>query len=57
MSWVERGGPPVTEPTRRGFGSKLIRLGLIGTGGVDVRYDSSGFSALMRAPLVELQQT
>ena len=57
MSWVERGGPPVKEPSRRGFGSKLIRMGLIGTGGVDVRYDVQGFSALMRAPLVELQQT
>ena len=56
MSWVETGGPPVTEPTRRGFGSKLIRMGLIGTGGVDVRYAETGFSALMRAPLVELHQ-
>lgn len=24
MDWVERGGPPVAEPTRRGFGSRLI---------------------------------
>ena len=56
MAWVETGGPPATEPTRRGFGSRLIRMGLIGTGGVDVRYDTPGFSALMRAPLVELQQ-
>ena len=56
MSWIETGGPPAAEPTRRGFGSKLIRMGLIGTGGVEVRYDLPGFSALMRAPLVELQQ-
>ena len=56
MAWVETGGPPAAEPTRRGFGSKLIRMGLIGTGGVDVRYEQTGFSALMRAPLVELLQ-
>ena len=24
IDWVEQGGPPVTEPERRGFGSKLI---------------------------------
>ncbi|WP_174286373.1 GAF domain-containing protein [Sphingomonas bacterium] len=55
LSWVERGGPPATQPIRRGFGSKLIRMGLIGTGGVDARYDDVGFSAVMRAPLMELQ--
>ena len=54
LSWTETNGPPASEPTRRGFGSKLIRMGLIGTGGVDVRYDESGFSAIMRAPLAEL---
>ncbi len=25
FSWRERGGPPVTEPTRRGFGSELLQ--------------------------------
>jgi two-component sensor histidine kinase len=24
LHWKERGGPPVTEPTRKGFGSRLI---------------------------------
>jgi two-component system CheB/CheR fusion protein len=24
VSWIESGGPPVTPPTRRGFGSNLI---------------------------------
>jgi two-component sensor histidine kinase/CHASE1-domain containing sensor protein len=24
MSWIERGGPPVVAPTRRGFGTKVI---------------------------------
>ena len=32
------GGPPVMRPpTRKGFGSKLISIGLVGTGGVDLR--------------------
>ncbi len=26
LSWEERGGPPVAEPERRGFGTKLIEL-------------------------------
>ncbi len=28
LSWIERGGPPVETPTRRGFGSRLIERGL-----------------------------
>lgn len=24
LTWVERGGPPVVEPTRRGFGTRLV---------------------------------
>lgn len=28
LSWRESGGPPVSEPTRRGFGSRLIQQGL-----------------------------
>lgn len=26
--WVETGGPQVTRPTRRGFGSRLVERGL-----------------------------
>ncbi|MGA1834359.1 GAF domain-containing protein [Rhizobium wenxiniae] len=54
--WRESGGPPTSEPERRGFGSKLIQMGLIGTGGVELRYDISGFSAEMSASLQQLQQ-
>jgi len=25
FSWIERDGPPVREPTRRGFGNRLIQ--------------------------------
>lgn len=56
IKWIETGGPPATTPGRRGFGSRLIGMGLVGTGGVDVRYDSTGFSATICAPLPELQQ-
>ena len=59
LDWVERGGPePVApaQPRRAGFGSRLIRMGLAGSGGVDLRYPPSGFEATMRAPLVEVQQ-
>jgi two-component sensor histidine kinase/PAS domain-containing protein len=57
LTWIESGGPCVTSPSEKGFGSKLIRLGLIGTGGVEVRYDPAGFQARMTAPLQQLQHT
>ncbi|HET7569412.1 MAG TPA: PAS domain S-box protein [Gammaproteobacteria bacterium] len=28
IDWIERGGPPVSKPSRRGFGSRLIEHGL-----------------------------
>jgi two-component sensor histidine kinase len=30
LEWVEQGGPPVTPPSRRGFGSRLIERSLKG---------------------------
>ncbi len=51
VTWDERGGPPVTQPQRRGFGSRLIRTGLTGSGGVDLRYNPEGLHAEFRAPL------
>ncbi len=55
--WKEKGGPPAFDPNRNGFGSKLIRMGLIGTGGVDVRYKQSGFEAEFHAPLAQVQMS
>jgi two-component sensor histidine kinase/PAS domain-containing protein len=57
LIWQETGGPPVQEPSRKGFGSKLIRMGLIGTGGVQTSYEPSGFKAEMTALLFQLQHT
>lgn len=54
MTWRECGGPAVIAPTRRGFGSKLLRLGLAGTGDSDVCYDSTGVVVRMQAALSEL---
>ncbi len=56
LDWAERGGPAVTAPTRKGFGSKLIRLGLIGAGGSDIRYDKDGLRAAFTARLAEVEQ-
>jgi two-component sensor histidine kinase len=56
VRWRETGGPPVVAPTRRGFGSKLVRLGLLGQGGVDLRFLADGLEADLRAPVHDLAQ-
>lgn len=57
LEWTERGGPPPQEPDRQGFGSRLIEMGLSGTGGSTVRYLFSGLEAVFRAPLAEIRQS
>jgi len=39
LEWRETGGPPVTAPTRRGFGSRLIEQGLARELGAEVMLD------------------
>lgn len=56
LSWVERGGPPAIEPTRKGFGSRIIRMGLSGSGGVEVRYEVEGLTMRATAPLYQIQE-
>lgn len=56
MTWTERGGPPAVEPTKRGFGSRIIRMGLTGSGGVKLDYASGGLTVEMTAPLDQVQQ-
>lgn len=51
LHWKESGGPAVTVPTKKGFGSRLIESGLAGTRQVNLRYDPDGFSAEFTAPL------
>ncbi|WP_156311723.1 GAF domain-containing protein [Methylobacterium platani] len=56
LDWSESGGPAVTPPSNRGgFGSKLIRMGLVGTRVADLRYDPVGLQAEFRAPLADVQ--
>ena len=57
MDWLERGGPPVRAPTRKGFGSRLIRTGLVGAGGVELRYPEAGFEAELRASFPHMQRS
>lgn len=54
--WRERGGPPVVPPLRKGFGSRLIRLGLTGAGGVEVDFDPTGLVASFRAQFAEVRK-
>lgn len=51
--WRERGGPAVSAPTRKGFGSSLITLNLSSAfaGAVDLRFEAAGVECQLRAPL------
>lgn len=57
LEWIESGGPPPQEPDRQGFGSRLIEMGLSGTGSSTVRYPVSGLEAVFHAPLAEIRQS
>jgi two-component system CheB/CheR fusion protein len=53
IEWVELGGPAVTEPSRRGFGTKLIELSLVRglDAKVDRAFDPAGVRCSMAIPL------
>jgi two-component sensor histidine kinase len=55
LEWLERGGPPVQNPSREGFGSTLLRkvLPMQAEADVELRYDPEGLSCRIEAPLVE----
>ncbi|MBB4660139.1 PAS domain-containing sensor histidine kinase [Parvularcula dongshanensis] len=53
--WKERGGPPAVEPVRRGFGSRIIAMGLSGSGSVERRFGEEGLTVEMSAPLAAVQ--
>ncbi len=59
LVWRERGGPSVTEPTRRGFGSRLVERGLPGavSGSVEQRFEPGGLVCRMEAPLGALHSS
>ena len=59
LEWREQGGPPVTPPSRRGFGSRLIERVLAADfrGCVRIDYAAAGLSCILEAPLGDLPST
>ncbi|MBC7767608.1 MAG: PAS domain-containing protein [Phycisphaerales bacterium] len=57
LEWRESNGPPVTAPTRRGLGSRLIERGLAHhlNGEAKLRFDGAGVSFLLDAPLASIE--
>ena len=55
MDWREMGGPAVTPPSRRGFGSRLLERGLAAEldGKVKLTFPNSGVVCTLEAPLEE----
>jgi two-component sensor histidine kinase len=53
ITWAESDGPPVVEPVRRGFGSRLIQRGLStqGRSSVHLRFDPDGLQCRIVAQL------
>jgi PAS domain S-box-containing protein len=53
LRWRETGGPPVTPPSRKGFGSRLIEVGLAQDldGEVHLTYDPAGLVCQITMPL------
>jgi PAS domain S-box-containing protein len=53
LTWKEQGGPPVTPPTRKGFGTRLMERMLASelSGEVLLSYDPSGVLCEITAPL------
>lgn len=55
LEWAEFGGPLVTEPTRKSFGTRMITsLGQQLKGQVELDYKSSGFVYTLNVPLEAL---
>lgn len=57
LEWVESEGPPVSKPTRRGFGARLLEQGLAGelAGRVRLDYPASGVCCRMELPMRDLE--
>ncbi|WP_210483084.1 HWE histidine kinase domain-containing protein [Microvirga antarctica] len=52
LTWMETGGPPVREPTRRSFGTRMMSsLGQQLNGEVQLLYSPAGFTYRMDVPL------
>jgi len=55
LEWIESGGPPVAEPTRKGFGTRMITsLGQQLRGQVALDYTPTGFTYTLNVPVEAL---
>ena len=55
LEWIETGGPPVEEPTRKGFGTRMITsLGQQLRGQVTLAYTPTGFTYTLNVPVEAL---
>ncbi|MEG9524191.1 MAG: PAS domain S-box protein [Hyphomicrobiales bacterium] len=59
LTWSEQGGPPIlSQPTRRGFGSRLIERSFAAEVGGEVKltYAPAGLTCRLEAPLASMQE-
>lgn len=58
LQWQESGGPPVAQPTRKGFGSRLIGRVVEGElgGSLETRYQETGFAAFISIPVAAYER-
>ncbi len=56
MTWIESGGPPVVEPSRKGYGSAVTgkMIEMVVSGQVSIAYDASGIRWSMTCPASNL---
>jgi PAS domain S-box-containing protein len=57
IRWTEQGGPPVTPPARRGFGSRLLERGLAAElgGRVEMDFAPGGLRCVLTGSMLEPQ--
>jgi two-component sensor histidine kinase len=57
LDWTEENGPPVIQPARRGFGSRLVQGSIVGElgGAADVAFEPAGFRARLSVPLESVE--
>jgi len=53
LTWEESGGPRIAPPSRRGFGSRIIDMGL--GGGTETEFKPEGLVIRLSASVLELQ--
>lgn len=59
IDWTESGGPPVSSPARKGFGTRMLNTVVTGElgGELEATYDPAGFHARLTIPRAAYQRT